>query len=72
MISFGPSKMLKTSLERLILGSNRWLIFDPHKKWVNHLQNNAYPFAGNQPFPNMAIQGKVTDCGLINSEHQGD
>ena len=65
-ISFGPSKILNLPKEELNLFSNRWILFDPKKQWV---QNNVYPSqslgtASNQPWKDAKITGQVIDCGL--------
>jgi len=65
-ISFGPSKLLNQSEEKLSLESNRWLLFDPDKVWVQSNEENHLTTATNQPFKDKKICGKVIDCGLIN------
>ncbi len=65
-ISFGPSRMLNSPIEKLIVGSNRWLLFDPEKKWV---QTKKYSYVGckttsNQPWEGITIRGKIISCGL--------
>ncbi len=64
--SFGPSQILKLPPEELHVGSNRWLIFDPTKKWVqtNKYQYNNHPSPANQPWEGIEITGKVVSCGL--------
>ncbi len=65
-ISFGPSKILKLPAEKLEIGSNRWLLFDPTKKWVqknNHIEG-GYKSSSNQPWEGKQITGKVIACGL--------
>ena len=65
VLSFGPSKMLNSKEEKLELGSRRWLIFDPNKKWTQDKKNNFSPMAANQPFQGSQMTGKVISCGLI-------
>ena len=65
VLSFGPSKMLKLPEEKLIVGSNRWIIFDPNERWVQTAQQNIQPFIANQPYEGEEIRGKVIDSGLI-------
>jgi len=65
-ISFGPSQLLKQPEEKLSLESNRWLLFDPDKVWVQSNEENLLTTSTNQPFKDKKIYGKVIDCGLIN------
>tara|TARA_B100001250_G_scaffold360342_1_gene337752 strand:- start:812 stop:2068 length:1257 start_codon:yes stop_codon:yes gene_type:complete len=64
-ISFGPSKVLKVAEEKLRLDSNRWLLFDPEKEWIQSNEQEHLTTATNQPIKNQTIYGKVLDCGLI-------
>tara|TARA_B100000945_G_scaffold221480_1_gene178865 strand:+ start:508 stop:1764 length:1257 start_codon:yes stop_codon:yes gene_type:complete len=65
-ISFGPSQVLNQAEEKLSLDSNRWLLFDPEKEWVQSKEEMDLSTAANQPIKNQKIFGKVIDCGLIN------
>ena len=65
-ISFGPSKLLNQVEEKLSLNSNRWLLFDPEKEWVQSNDEMHLTTATNQPIKDKKIYGKVIDCGLIN------
>ena len=65
-ISFGPSKLLDQEEEKLSLNSNRWLLFDPEKEWVQCNDEMNLTTATNQPIKDKKICGKVIDCGLIN------
>ena len=65
-ISFGPSKFLNQAEEKLSLNSNRWLLFDPEKEWVQPNEETHLTTATNQPIKGQKIFGKVIDCGLIN------
>ena len=65
-ISFGPSQVLNQSEEKLSLGSNRWLLFDPEKEWIQSNEEKHLTTASNQPIIDKKIFGKVIDCGLIN------
>ncbi len=65
-ISFGPSKLLRQEEEKLSLNSNRWLLFDPEKEWVQSNNEMHSTTATNQPIKDKKICGKVIDCGLIN------
>ena len=64
-ISFGPSQLLNQEEEKLSIDSNRWLLFDPDKKWVPSDLEKHLTTATNQPVKNKTICGKVIDCGLI-------
>ena len=65
-ISFGPSKILNLPKEELNLFSNRWILFDPKKQWVqdNVHSNQRFGTASNQPWKDTKITGQVIDCGL--------
>ncbi len=65
-ISFGPSKVLNLPKEKLNLFSNRWILFDPKKQWVQHtdLDSQLFGTASNQPWEDGEIIGQVIDCGL--------
>ena len=65
-ISFGPSKILNVAEEKLNLDSNRWLLFDPQKEWIQSNEEKNLSTATNQPIKDQRIYGKVIDCGLIN------
>ena len=64
--SFGPSKILNLPPEELNIDSNRWLLFDPQKKWVQtiHDKKGTYKAASNQPWEGVEMTGKVISCGL--------
>ena len=65
-ISFGPSQLLNQAEEKISLNSNRWLLFDPEKEWVQSNEKKDLTTATNQPIKSQRICGKVIDCGLIN------
>ncbi len=71
-ISFGPSKLLNQSEEKLSLNSNRWVLFDPDKEWYQSNEEKHLTTATNQPMKDKKIIGKVIDCGLINQAYQND
>ncbi len=71
-ISFGPSQILNQAEEKLTLGSNRWLLFDPEKEWVQSDEKKHLTTATNQPIKHKKIYGKVIDCGLLNQAYQND
>ena len=64
-ISFGPSHILNQKKEKISLDSNRWLLFDPTKEWIQSNEEKYSTTATNQPIKEQKIQGKVIDCGLI-------
>ena len=64
-ISFGPSQILNQTEEKLSIGSNRWLLFDPEEEWIHSSEDNYLTTATNQPIKDQKIFGKVIDCGLI-------
>ena len=63
-LSFGPSRMLNSFEESLCIGSRRWLIFDPNKKWIQKTNRKNLKYAANEPFENKTIVGKIIHCGL--------
>ena len=65
-LSFGPSRFLKKKEEVLSLNSNRWLLFDPSKRWKKNAlrEQGLDTTVGNEPLDNEEIQGKVVSCGL--------
>ena len=69
-ISFGPSQVLNQAEEKLSIESNRWLLFDPEKEWVQSNEEEHLTTSTNQPFKDQKIFGKVIDCGLINQVYQ--
>tara|TARA_Y100001968_G_scaffold271888_1_gene263761 strand:+ start:1885 stop:2562 length:678 start_codon:yes stop_codon:yes gene_type:complete len=71
-ISFGPSQVLNQTEERLSIGRNRWLLFDPDKEWIQHSKENLLTTATNQPAKGQKIRGKVIDSGLITQAPQND
>ena len=58
------SKLLGITQEKLSLGSKRWLMYDPDKKWVNNQINLGYDSPSNFPKKNELIKGKVIVVGL--------
>ena len=64
-LSFGPSKILSQPPERLKEGSNRWILFDPKKKWIQKINSKFSICSSNQPWSGREMVGKVEDCGLI-------
>ncbi len=72
VLSFGPSSFLKTESERLTIGSDRWLLFDPKKKWNPCKSFGEFYSRSNKPFKNKDLLGKVQYCGLANSDNPFD
>ena len=68
-LSFGPSQVLNQLEERLRIGSNRWLLFDPDKEWIQSGKENPLTTATNQPVKDQKICGKVIDSGLITQDY---
>ena len=64
VLSFGPSRMLGISEERLIPGSNRWLLFDPDEVWTPTRSDPWSSKAANQPCLGRPLDGRVLRCGL--------
>tara|TARA_Y100001968_G_scaffold292474_1_gene297701 strand:+ start:14327 stop:15583 length:1257 start_codon:yes stop_codon:yes gene_type:complete len=64
-LSFGPSRMLNSKEESLSIGSRRWLIFDPNKKWVQSNCKGISESSANEPFNGKEITGQIIHCGLI-------
>ena len=71
-LSFGPSRMLNLNEESLIIGSKRWLIFDPEKVWIQNIDSKTNTYCANEPLHGEEILGKVVDCGLKVEEGQSD
>jgi dihydroorotase len=67
-LSFGPSRLLGQPEERLEIGSNRWLLFDPQQRWRQSRRSADAPLAANQPWEGRELEGQVTACGLMNPE----
>ena len=63
-LSFSPSNLLGISEEKLSIGSNRWLLFDPDKEWINNQINLGYDSPSNFPKKNDLIKGKVIEVGF--------
>ena len=63
-LSFNPSSLLRTSEEKLSIGSKRWLIFDPDTKWLNNQSNLGYDSPSNFPKKNDLIKGRVIKVGI--------
>ncbi len=63
-LSFKPSDLLGINMEKLSLGSKRWLLFDPNSEWINNQINLGYDSPSNFPMKNERIKGKVVEVGL--------
>ncbi len=66
-ISFGPSKILNLPPEELTIGSKRWVLFDPNKKWTQtaKAKHKGWTRIANQPLEGIEITGRIIDAGLI-------
>ena len=63
-LSFLPSRLLGLQEEKLTIGSNRWLIFDPDLEWLHTQSNLGYDSPSNFPKKNEMIKGRITEYGL--------
>ena len=63
-LSFGPSKLLQQSEERLTVGSNRWLLFDPDRVWTAGLDHHNAARGANHPLHGQRMTGAIAACGL--------
>jgi len=63
-LSFGPSRFLNLPEESLNTNSNRWLLFDPNKRWIHTITKKSFPYSANQPFEGREVIGQIVDCGL--------
>jgi len=68
LLSFGPSQLLGQPEERLTIGSNRWLLFDPDHCWTASSQHQDGSRGANLPVAGETIRGAVVDCGLRSPE----
>ena len=64
LLSFGPSAFLDQPAESLLIGSRRWLLFDPEISWTVSRDDPAAPGAANLPWLGRTLQGRVVACGL--------
>ena len=64
LISFGPSRMIKSKEEKIEIGSKRWILFDPNHSWTQTRYEKSSPNAANQPWEGKEIIGKVILSGL--------
>ena len=71
-LSFGPARLLGQDEERLSIGSNRWLLFDPDQTWDQTRDAPHAPKAANQPWIGVRMRGQVVSCGLRIPTHQAD
>jgi dihydroorotase len=58
--------------ERLSIGSNRWLLFDPDQIWDQTRAAPQAPRAANQPWLGVRMRGQVVSCGLRIPTNQVD
>ncbi len=71
-LSFGPARLIGQKEERLSIGSNRWLLFDPDQTWDQTRDAPHAPKAANQPWLGVRIRGQVVSCGLRIPTNQAD
>jgi dihydroorotase len=71
-LSFGPARLIGQKEERLSIGSNRWLLFDPDQTWDQTRDAPHAPKAANQPWIGVRIRGQVVSCGLRIPTNQAD
>ena len=64
VLSFGPARLLGVEEERLIPGSNRWLLFDPEVIWTPRRSDPWASRAANQPCLDRPLSGRVLQCGI--------
>ncbi|MAD68513.1 MAG: dihydroorotase [Synechococcus sp. CPC100] len=64
VLSFGPARLLGVTEERLIPGSNRWLLFDPDVIWTPSRSDPWASRAANQPCLDGPLRGRVVQYGL--------
>lgn len=62
-LCFGPARLLGLQAPRLELGSQRWLLFDPQRRWRAEADSWA-PAAANQPLAGTELTGQVLATGL--------
>ena len=63
VLCFGPAAQLGLEAPGLELGSRRWLLFDPQRRW-RPADDALGPKAANQPFATAELTGQVLACGL--------
>jgi dihydroorotase len=63
VLSWGASDLLALDRERLVAGSNRWLLFDPGRTWIPMPGEVDAPAAANQPLIGQPLQGRVLGSG---------
>ncbi|WP_152557276.1 MULTISPECIES: dihydroorotase [Prochlorococcus] len=68
VLSFGPSEILALPTERLKIGSNRWLLFDPAKNLNKISHQNPIGLNSNEPLRVDNFIGGVEACGLIHEQ----
>ena len=62
-LCFGPARLLGLEPPRLQVGSQRWLLFDPSRRWQASRDVEA-PLAANQPLAHAELTGQVLATGL--------
>lgn len=62
-LCFGPARLLGLEAPRLQIGEQRWLLFDPQRRWRAEADAWA-PAAANQPLADAELSGQVLASGL--------
>jgi dihydroorotase len=63
VLCFSPARLLALQPPRLTIGSRRWLLFDPSRRW-QATQDDLAPQAANQPLAREELIGQVVASGL--------
>ncbi|MGC6482169.1 MAG: dihydroorotase [Synechococcus sp.] len=71
-LSFGPSRLLQQPEERLEIGSNRWLLFNPNQRWQASGDHPDAARGANNPLLGQWLHGAVVACGLRSPMHRDD
>jgi len=64
VLCFAPARLLGLEPPSLSLGSDQWVLFDPHRPWTR-ADDRWGPLAANQPGADGTLTGQVLACGLI-------
>jgi dihydroorotase len=64
VLCFGPARLLGLEPPSLRLGSDQWVLFDPHRQWIP-AHDPWGPMAANQPGAAGPLTGQVLASGLI-------
>jgi dihydroorotase len=64
-LCWGPARFLGLEEERIEVGSDRWILFDPGSRWKAGNADANASMAANQPFEDTEITGRVLATGLL-------